>query len=64
MGTPSHKDLIICPECSTTQEAIVLHTVPFYSYVHTCVKCGYVIMESEWKQNDEPPMEYFEAYGK
>ena len=47
------KQLIICPECSTTQEAIVVHTFPFLTFIHHCVKCKYVIMESEWNQIEE-----------
>lgn len=46
----SHIEAIACPECNEEQFAEVLHTVPFYSYVHTCRKCEYVIMESEWNR--------------
>lgn len=45
----SHKETIECPECNHVQEAIVEHTVPWYSYVHICTMCKYIIMESEWK---------------
>lgn len=45
----SHTEKIRCPECGTVQEATVEHTVPFYSYVHHCEKCGFIIMESEWE---------------
>lgn len=48
----SHTAIIICPECETSQPATVLHTFPYFSYVHTCVKCGYVIMESEWNERE------------
>mgnify|MGYP003658060963 CR=1 FL=1 len=42
-------DVIIkCPKCDTVQDAKVQHTTPFYTYIHTCKKCGYVIMESEF----------------
>jgi uncharacterized Zn finger protein len=44
----THTEKIRCPECKTEQEAKVLHTFPFYSYVHECTECGYIIMESEW----------------
>lgn len=44
----SHVELIECPECNEIQSATVEHTFPWYSYVHTCVKCNYIIMESEW----------------
>lgn len=43
-----HIETILCPECSHKQEAQVLHTWPWYSYVHWCKNCGYIIMESEW----------------
>ncbi len=59
--TGSHVDIIVCPECNTEQRARVAHTVPFYTYLHTCENCGYVIMESDWdvvkglpKQEREP----------
>ena len=44
----SHKETILCPSCNNKQEAEVLHTEPFFSYVHTCLECRYVITESEW----------------
>lgn len=44
----SHHEIIICPNCMDEQMGEVLHTYPFCSYVHTCTKCKYVIMESEW----------------
>lgn len=48
-----HYDEIRCPKCGTVQSAIVAHTWPHWSYVHTCVGCGYIIMESEWEVVDE-----------
>lgn len=45
-----HYENIVCPECDCQQLATVEHTIPFYSYVHECVKCGYIIMESEWQK--------------
>lgn len=50
MRTESHNEKIICPECGSVETATVEHTVPWYSYVHTCRGCGYVIMESEWQR--------------
>jgi uncharacterized Zn finger protein len=44
----NHTEEIECPECGHRQAAEVLHTWPWWSYVHTCVSCKYVIMESEW----------------
>ena len=43
-----HKEEIECPECGKRQQATVLHTFPWFSYVHDCVGCKYTIMESEW----------------
>jgi len=43
-----HIEQIECPECGKRQIATVLHTVPWWSYVHDCVSCKYTIMESEW----------------
>ena len=44
-----HTERIICPRCKVSQGAIVEHTWPFWSYVHECINCGYVIIESEWE---------------
>ena len=43
-----HIEQIECPECGKRQIATVLHTFPWWSYVHDCVSCKYTIMESEW----------------
>ncbi len=44
----SHKECIECPECGKRQLAEVLHTYPWWAYIHTCFSCKYVITESEW----------------
>lgn len=44
----SHEEVICCPECGTVQVANVLHSVPFATYIHHCIHCEYVIMESDW----------------
>lgn len=44
----SHQEIIQCPECKSIQTAIVEHKWPWYSYVHECDNCKYIIMESEW----------------
>jgi len=48
----SHSEKIQCPNCGLKQMAIVEHTFPRPTYIHTCSnkKCGYLIMESEWKK--------------
>lgn len=47
---PGVKEVKIeCPECGSTELAIEDYTtVPFPTYLHSCNKCGHVIMESEW----------------
>ena len=42
--------MIKCPECNTVQGAIYEDTPPFGTFIHTCVKCEYIIMESEWEE--------------
>jgi predicted RNA-binding Zn-ribbon protein involved in translation (DUF1610 family) len=46
----SHDEAIRCPECGEIQIAKVKHTIPFDTFLHSCQKCGYVIMESEWNK--------------
>lgn len=43
----THHEIIKCTNCGSIETAEVEHTIPFYSYVHTC-QCGYVITESDW----------------
>lgn len=45
-----HYEKIKCIDCNHEQIAEVQHTWPWWSYVHTCTRCGYVIMESEWEK--------------
>lgn len=49
---PSIKEVKIeCPECGSIETAIEDYTTePFPTYLHICNKCGYVIMESEWRE--------------
>jgi len=48
-----HIETIICPECLHVQEAEVLHTIPFDTYIHACTQCHYLIMESDWQEVEE-----------
>jgi Zn ribbon nucleic-acid-binding protein len=48
MKLKKHIETIKCPECGKKQKAEVWHTYPWWSYVHTCISCNYLIMESEW----------------
>ena len=41
---------IRCPRCGNVQNARVKKTIPFYTYIYTCRKCGYVITESDWEE--------------
>ena len=43
------KTAIRCPECGLKQKAFIEQTLPFYTYVHECVNCHYIIGESEWE---------------
>ena len=45
----SHNELIVCPECKYECNATVIHTVPFFTYIHDCHNCHYVITESDWE---------------
>lgn len=42
---------IICPNCGAVQlaEVVLYEGAPFWTYVHHCENCGYVILESEWE---------------
>lgn len=45
-----HIEKIVCLHCGLIQDAKVEHSVPFFTYIHTCEECGYTIMESEWER--------------
>lgn len=55
MSTPTittiRTERIVCPKCETVQNASVEHVKGAFwlSYVHRCVNCQYVILESEWQ---------------
>jgi hypothetical protein len=48
----AEKQTIICPECAKIQEAEVVwyRGDPSPYYTHTCIGCGYEILESEWNE--------------
>lgn len=46
----THDEVIICPECMQEDLATVAHTIPFWTYIHHCGNCGYIIMESDWNK--------------
>ena len=48
-------DRIECPRCRILNEAVVTQDDgdPWPSFVHTCERCGYIIMESEWQEVEE-----------
>jgi hypothetical protein len=43
-----HKEMIKCDKCGLVQWGLVEHTLPFWTYLHTC-SCGNLIMEGEWE---------------
>lgn len=45
-----HTNLIECPECKRIQKAQIELTYPWFSFVHKCTRCKYIIMESEWNK--------------
>ena len=47
-GEGNHKEIIKCNECGLVQWGLVVHSVPFWTYLHTC-DCGNLILESEWE---------------
>ena len=47
------EQIIICPECNKIQTATVELTLPFFTYIHECEECKYLIMESEWNLANE-----------
>lgn len=49
-----HIEEIYCAGCGAEESATVEHTHPFWSYVHTCSKCGYTNIESEWDRVYKP----------
>jgi len=59
--TAQHTESIVCPNCNHIEQATVLHTAPFYSYVHICAACKYTIIESEWQRTDDYVKEYSEG---
>lgn len=56
-----HVEHIHCPNCEDIQEATVLHTAPWHSYVHTCTTCNYTILESEWEKATPQEVESYKA---
>lgn len=44
------RQTIQCPECLTIQQATVIESVPFNTYIHYCENCKYVITESDWNE--------------
>jgi len=50
----THIETIQCPECGFIQDAIVEETIPWFTYIHECDACGYLIAESEWNNINKP----------
>lgn len=52
---PSIKEVKVeCPECGSIEIAVEDYTTaPFPTFLHSCNKCGHMIMESEWNVVNE-----------
>lgn len=52
---------IICPRCGVVQvaTAVLYEGSTWYAYVHECIGCKYVIMESEWQEATDEQVELF-----
>lgn len=46
---PFDIDHIICPKCKKVQGAKILYGWAEFYKVHSCIDCGYIIREGEWK---------------
>ena len=48
-------ELVECPNCGSDEEATVTFPQghPWPTYIHTCSKCGHIIMESEWNERKQ-----------
>ena len=44
---------IECPECGSIETAVEDYTTVPFTYIHSCNKCGHVIMKSEWNKVEE-----------
>ena len=64
LSIEKHAETIICPECNGIQEAEVLHTFPYATYIHDCIHCGYTIMESEWNKVTDTPKTVTSRYAE
>ena len=56
MKYKSHEETIECPTCEQVQTAKVFHTSPYWTYIHECLSCKYLIMESEWNKVEDNKM--------
>lgn len=60
--TEHHIERIECPECGTRQIATILHTSPFWTWLHHCISCNHTITESEWICIDTEGNEYNDEF--
>lgn len=42
------KENIECPNCHDCQLATIIESLPWWTYIHTCTSCNYLITESDW----------------
>jgi hypothetical protein len=45
---PFDINYICCPKCGKIQKARVVHQLPKPLYRHECLKCFFIITESDW----------------
>lgn len=57
-------ELLNCPCCGQRQVAEVLHTRVHDVRLHECIKCDYIITESDWIVQKQIPQEKVELYKK
>ena len=48
-----NEEKITCPECWTQQIAEIKDTEIFPVYIHHCIKCEFIIMESDWHPSNQ-----------
>lgn len=44
-------NVIECANCKFHQLANIEISIPFDNYFHECIKCGYLITESDWQKS-------------
>lgn len=50
------RNIIVCPNCASRQNANIEYGLPFAVKIHHCTKCSYIITESEWNEYPVPAL--------